>query len=245
MSIVFAIVGAASLVYGLAVMVTTSGSRFFLFWYVVAAVLFAIAWALHTGMWSGLPVVARRIVQVAGVALVVLLAGTQVLMASHFGDQGEDDLDYIVVLGALVRPQGPSAVLKFRLDTAYDYLMGNERTVCIVSGGQGHNEPAAEADVMAEYLIARGVSPDRIIREDQATSTSENIELSMECFDPEHDRIGVVTNEFHLYRSLLIARKKGLGNVSGIAAPSLAWYLPHNMTRESFVLVKDLIVGNV
>ena len=245
MSIAFAIVGAASLVYGLTVMATTSGSRFFLFWYAVAAALLALAWALQTGAWTQVPVVARRVVEVAGIALVVLLVSTQALMASHFGERGEDDLDYIVVLGALVKPQGPSAVLQFRLDAAYGYLVENERTVCIVSGGRGYNEPAAEADVMAEYLIARGISPDRIIREDKATSTSENIEFSMEHFDPQQDRVGVVTNEFHLYRSLLIARKKGVSNVCGVAAPSLAWYLPHNMTRESFVLLKDLVVGNV
>ena len=39
--------------------------------------------------------------------------------------KGSQDLDYIIVLGAQVREDGPSVVLKYRLDAAVDYLNGN------------------------------------------------------------------------------------------------------------------------
>lgn len=70
-------------------------------------------------------------------------------------------LDYIIVLGAQVRKDGPSPVLKYRLDKAVEYLNENPDTVCIVSGGQGSNEPWSEAEewhgiCRKKELILRG-----------------------------------------------------------------------------------------
>lgn len=53
-------------------------------------------------------------------------------------------LDYVVVLGAQVRKSGPSKALRYRLDTAADYLRNSPDTICIVSGGKGANEPFPE-----------------------------------------------------------------------------------------------------
>ena len=62
-------------------------------------------------------------------------------MISQMHADGREGLDYIIVLGAQVRKDGPSPVLKYRLDKAVEYLNENPDTVCIVSGGQGSNEP--------------------------------------------------------------------------------------------------------
>ena len=78
-------------------------------------------------------------------------------VVSHMHDKGEDGLDYIVVLGAQMRQNGPSVVLQYRLDEAIKYLNDNPDTICIVSGGQGYNEPCTEAQGMAEYLEKKGV----------------------------------------------------------------------------------------
>ena len=152
---------------------------------------------------------------------------------------------YLIVLGAQVRPSGLSVALKSRLDAAYDYLIENENTTCIVSGGQGPNEPMTEADAMAGYLIERGLDPNRIIRENQSTNTSENIRNSMSFINPANDHVAIVTNDYHLFRGMAIARKQGIAHVSGIAAGATPWYLPNNMARESFGLAKDFVFVNL
>lgn len=245
MGIVLIIIGIACALYGMTVMMVGSGSKFFLFWYVLAAVLAFIGWALASGAWSNFPVVARRIIQVGGGLFCAFIIVTQVMVAKEFNDRGEPDLDYLIVLGAQVRPSGLSVALKSRLDAAYDYLIENESTTCIVSGGQGPNEPMTEADAMANYLIERGLDPTRIIREDQSTNTSQNIRNSMSFIDPASDHVAIVTNDYHLFRGMAIARKQGIAHVSGIAAGATPWYLPNNMARESFGLAKDFVLGNL
>ena len=245
MGIVLIIIGIACALYGMTVMMVGSGSKFFLFWYVLAATLAFIGWALASGSWSNFPVVARRIIQVGGGLFCAFLIVTQIMVAKEFNDRGEPDLDYLIVLGAQVRPSGLSVALKSRLDAAYDYLIENESTTCIVSGGQGPNEPMTEADAMASYLIERGLDPDRIIRENQSTNTSENIRNSMSFINPANDHVAIVTNDYHLFRGMAIARKQGIAHVSGIAAGATPWYLPNNMARESFGLAKDFVLGNL
>lgn len=245
MFVVFAIIGVLCIVYGASVMMIWSGTSFFAVWYALGAVCLAIAWCLNSGTWERIPIVVRRITEIIGcllIAATVVLGG---MSLSGFGSTGEDDLDAIIVLGAQVYADRPSTVLRYRLDTACAYLEKNPRTVCIVSGGQGANEPRAEADVMAEYLEALGIDASRIVRESQASNTEQNIEYSMAFFDPAHDRVGIVTNDFHVYRGTGIARKKGIVHACGIAAPSSPWYLPNNILRECFGIAKDYLKGNL
>ena len=69
-------------------------------------------------------------------------------IGSKMNTEGKPGLDYIIVLGAQIYERGPSAVLRFRLDKAVEYLNENPQTKCIVSGGKGSNEPCSEAEGM-------------------------------------------------------------------------------------------------
>ena len=245
MGIALIVIGIACLVYGITVMMLGSGTRFFAFWYVLGAVLLAAAWFVISGGWDALPSFARHVVEGVLVLMLVGFAATQVCIMQDFNDEGKPDLDYIIVLGAQVYEWGPSVVLQHRLDAAYDYLQENERTVCIVSGGQGFNEHTAEASVMASYLIDRGIDPSRIIIEAQSKNTEQNIAFCMQLIDPARDRVGIVTNNFHMFRGVRIARKAGIANVCGIAATSNPWYLPNNMVRESLGIAKGFLTGSL
>lgn len=239
------LLGAVCALYGVAVMMLGSGTWFFAVWFAIAAVLFGAAGAVHAQVWETLPVILRRVLQIAFGACVALVAVTQACAISGFNAQGEDDLDYIIVLGAQVRETGPSVILKYRLDAASDYLQANPETMCIVSGGQGPNEPVPEARIMAEYLEGRGIESSRIIQEDQSSTTYQNIHNSMQLFDAETARVGVVTNNFHVFRSVHIARKQGITHACGIASGSNVRYLPNNLLRESFGITKDFLKGNL
>ena len=54
--------------------------------------------------------------------------------------------------------------------------------------------------------------------------------------------VGIITNDFHLFRAKQIARKYGLDNVCGIAAKSTPVYLPNNMLREFLAEIKFFAV---
>lgn len=245
MVLILAIAGIACLIYGISIMMLWSGTGFFAVWLALGILLLGNAWAVHAGWWEAAPLVLRRTATGIACAAVAICVITQGLAISCFGSQGPDDLDYIVVLGAQVRDDGPSVVLQYRLDTAADYLKANPRTKCIVSGGKGSNEPEPEAQVMARYLIGQGIDPARITIEDKSTNTVENIQNSMAFIDHDTDQIGIVTNNFHVFRGTAIARKQGIAHAFGIAAPSHLGYLPNNLLRETFGITKDFLKGNL
>ena len=97
---------------------------------------------------------------------------------------------------------------------------------------------------MHDYLVQQGVSENRIVLESQSATTVENILFSSELL-PDSASVGVVTNDFHLYRALRIAEKNGLAGAHGLAAPSNPLYLPHALLRECAAIVKDTVVGNI
>ena len=149
--------------------------------------------------------------------------------------KADENLDYIIVLGAQVRADGPSKVLKHRLNTAIDYLEKNPETICIVSGGQGDNEPCTEAQAMADYM-----EKDRLILEDKSKTTEQNIKYSKK-YMKDGASVGIITNDFHMFRAMQITKGEGLKSAKAIAADSNPLYLPNNMLREYLAEWKYLI----
>ena len=152
---------------------------------------------------------------------------------------------YIIVLGAQVRENGSSVVLRYRLDTAIEYLEENPETICIVSGGQGANEPFSEAEGMANYLIENGIEKDRILLENKSKNTVQNMQYSSALMDETYNSVGIVTNNFHMFRAMKLAKAQGLKNVCAIAADSNVLYLPNNVLRECLGILKDWAMKNI
>ena len=248
MTIVLVIVAIACVLYGFAILAVQSGTPFFAVWFVLGAIAAVGAIVCATGVWSTWPVAVRATIGALCCLALATVAVTWGLALSCFnGTDGteEGDLDCIIVLGAQVRPDGPSVVLRNRLDTALDYLEKHPTTHCIVSGGQGPNEPEPEAHGMARYLEERGIPANRITIENESLNTIATIENSKELLDASAARVGIVTNNFHLYRALGIAKKQGIPGAVGIAAPSMPAYLLNNLLRETFGICKDTLLGNM
>lgn len=227
------------LIYGAVVYGTGSGTGFFLFWILLGLLFVFGAAGLLGKLWMLLPTIAKRIlvvfVALGGISFFVV----EGMILSCFQRQVHDSLDYLIVLGAQVREDGPSLVLTYRLDKATEYLAAHPDTKCIVSGGQGFNEPFSEAEGMKQYLLEKGIEASRILLEDQSENTTQNISFCRKLVNLDGKRVGIVTNNFHLFRALHIARKQGLKEVEGIAADSSLYFLPNNMMREFFGVVKD------
>ena len=167
------------------------------------------------------------------------------MIAGKFTSKGEKNLDYIIVLGAQVRKDGPSVALRYRLDAAIDYLNENPSTVCIVSGGQGANEPYTEAEGMAKYLIEKGIDSRKIILEGKSQTTVENIRNSKKLMKEDYNGVGIITNNFHMFRALRVAEVQGLENICGISAKSNVLYLPNNVLRECGGILKNWLLKNI
>ena len=136
-----------------------------------------------------------------------------------------------------------SRALKQRLDRAAEYLRDNPGTLVIVSGGQGSGEDITEAEAMEDYLIEAGIGAKRIRKEEKSVNTVQNIRFSRAMMEGERPSIGIVSNDFHIFRAVHIAKAQGI-DAFGIPAPTEIFMRPHYMTREAFALVKDLLLGN-
>ncbi len=98
---------------------------------------------------------------------------------------GRGTVAYVVVLGAKVNPDGPSVSLWDRICAAYTYLDTHPGVTAVLSGGRGTDEPITEAQCMYRELVELGIDPHRLILEEEATSTWENLHLGKFEFLPE------------------------------------------------------------
>ncbi len=85
--------------------------------------------------------------------------------------------DVVIVLGAGLRGDRPSRLLRTRLESARKAAEARNASL-LVTGGQGRQELIPEAVAMQRYLLEQGVSPGNIFVEDKAKNTKENLELS-------------------------------------------------------------------
>ncbi|SJZ92186.1 DUF218 domain-containing protein [Pilibacter termitis] len=167
----------------------------------------------------------------------LILSDTKSVAAPH--------ADKMLILGAGVfgktpSEARPSPVLKERLDTALLYLKKNPETKVIVSGGQGVDEPISEAECMENYLILHGIAPTHIIKEEKSRDTVQNMKNSKKWIE-KGESVAIVTNDFHTFRSKMLARRCGVENASLESAPSTTAVTPINYCREVLALGYALI----
>ncbi len=179
--------------------------------------------------------------------VLVIMALTSVPILLGVRSQPEAACDWLIVLGAGVDGDTPSPILQDRINAAYDYLTKHPDTVCIATGGKGDDENLSEAQCIYNHLTQMGISGDRIRMEDQATSTVENFRYSIDLLKQETGSIpksvGVLSNEFHLFRASLMAKNNGLSPIFIAAPTSDAWTRIYYTVREIFVLWNYLITG--
>jgi uncharacterized SAM-binding protein YcdF (DUF218 family) len=176
-----------------------------------------------------------------GGGIFLLIIGTLLRYANLKAEKG---LDYIIILGAQVRGTVISKALRRRLETAVIYLKDNPETIAIVSGGRGNRETISEAEAMELYLVEKGIKKSRIRKEDRSRNTFENILFSKTFLD-DNSTFAIVTNGFHIYRSISIAKKQGLKEVKGLAAPTDKLLCINYYIREAAGVLKDKLFSNI
>ena len=213
-------------------------------WPLAGAVLIARYFLARAGIIAAIP----KGMLITGRTLIALAAAffiaVECFVVSGMVSAAPAGLDYLIVLGARVNGTEPSVSLKTRVETAVEYLNKNPDTLVVASGGQGSDEAISEAECIIRLLKEAGIDESRILREDQSTSTAENIRFSYALMEDENATVGVVTNGYHMFRAKLIAKSNGSHPVSGVAAGSSLFLLPHNMTREFMTLVVGFLRGD-
>ena len=148
-----------------------------------------------------------------------------------------------IVLGCRVYGERASQSLRERLEAAYEYLVEHPEADCVVSGGQGDGEDISEAECMYRWLVEKGIEPSRIYKEDQSTSTEENIAFSKEVIEENglFQKVVIISNEYHIFRAGMIADDHGL--VWGAkAARTASWLFPTYYVRELYAILAEWIL---
>ena len=123
-----------------------------------------------------------------------------------------DDVDAIIILGCRIDGKEPSLMLSKRLDmgiTVYNKIHSK-----IILSGNGTKEDD-EVSVMRDYLLERNVNPDDIYLDYEGFTTYDSIYRAKNIFNAK--KIVIVTQEYHMYRSLYLANKLELDAVGVVA----------------------------
>ena len=180
-------------------------------------------------------VVRRLFTTLLCIGLLVVGITECLIIHASFGDPKES-VEYIVVLGAKVRPDGPSVSLMDRIYAARDYLTEHPDVIAVVSGGKGADEPMSEAQCMYEQLVSLGIAPERIWMEDKATSTWENLRFTLDLIEgrtgSRPTKMGILSSEYHLFRAGLFADASGIDCVGIPASTSRLSQKINHFMRE-------------
>ncbi len=177
-------------------------------WAAGGVFFYGIAVLLHLNSRHGVlagfslpPVIKNSLIVLAALCILVFLTVEALIFTGMFHHPSEN-LDYLVVLGAQVNGTKLSNSLRLRVERAGEYLEENPETKAVLSGGKGTGEDITEAEAMYRYMEKKGISPERLLKEEHSTNTSENLKFSLEIIDKKEDNrgkeasIGVVYQQF-------------------------------------------------
>ena len=210
-------------------------------WVITAASWVTAIW--HRGLYAWVrDTLAGRTALLLCLAAVLVLAGVLTFISvKAYSNPPTGQEKVVVVLGAGLRKDRPSKLLRYRLDKAYEYAVAHPDTILVTAGGQGRDEWVQEGQAMRDYLIEKGLPPDRVLAETRSTSTEENFALAKQVleqsgFDPDGP-IVYVTNAFHCYRAGEYARMAGFEEAHALPAGISLQSVPTCYLREAMAVL--------
>ena len=154
--------------------------------------------------------------------------------------------DYILILGCMVRKDGTlTPLLKGRADRALEFAKMQKEAagkdlIFVPTGGKGTDEVLSEGDAIHNYLLTQGITEDRILTENQAKNTEENMKFSFALIrkhaGTEEPNVAFATTNYHVFRSGILARHQGL-NAEGIGSKTKRYFWINAYIREFIATV--------
>ncbi len=146
-----------------------------------------------------------------------------------------EGIDCIIVLGCLVRPDGnPSGMLEDRLITAIELYENGVSSVILMSGDHGTKE-YDEVNAMRSYAVSAGIPIEKIFMDHAGFCTYDSIYRLRDIFSAK--KVVIVTQEYHLYRSLYIAEQLGI-EAWGVSADR------HTYRKQALRDIREIFARN-
>ena len=147
--------------------------------------------------------------------------------------------DAIMVLGCEIRKNGyPGIVLKQRLDKAIEVYRNGLAEKILVTGNHATDE-YDEVNSMKNYLKSKGIESNKIFMDHAGFTTYESMYRAKFVFNVKS--MIIVTQKYHLYRSIYIANKLGM-EVYGISARDIKdRRIKGHFLREFCARIKNFI----
>ena len=215
----------------------------------ISGLIFVVYAYLKLRIYKDKPVIRNRILKNLLTAVIGLFAISFMLIEGMIIYNGTSQesvrTDFVIILGAGLKGDTVSLSLMKRLEKGVDYLNKYNDTEVVVSGGQGFEEKISEAEAMKRYLIRRGIDSNRILMEDRSTSTMENFKFSKKVLAKIGDKntadITIITNDFHMLRAKMLARRNGF-EPYGITCSTPLSVRFNSYIREYFALIKSFFI---
>lgn len=182
-----------------------------------------------------------RIPMIGACIIVILVIIESSLMLMAASKTPTEDVT-VVVLGCRVYGEHPSLSMVERLDAAYEFLAEHEEVHCILAGGKGDGENITEAECMYRYLVDKGIEESRLYKEEQSTTTRENLLYAKQIMEEKElkQTIAIATSEYHVYRAGEIAKALGM-EYTAIPGKTAIWLLPTYYVRELYGILYEWV----
>ena len=150
-----------------------------------------------------------------------------------------DKADYLILLGGGLDDNRPGTTMFDRVSRAAEYCKSNPQTKIIATGGITANNTVSEASVMKRLLMDNGIDEYRIILEEKALNTMQNMKYSKEYIKPE-SKVVVCSSDYHVFRAKMIALRYGY-KCKSISCPTKYNKLIKHLIFEEILLIKNML----
>ena len=169
---------------------------------------------------------------IGGVALILINSRVKAVTKERIITVAEakelEDIDCIIVLGCQVKADGSlSHILRDRLMRGVELYKEQAAPKLLMSGDHGQKS-YDEVNAMKQYAIENGVPSENVFMDHAGFSTYETVYRARDVFEAE--KVIIVTQEYHLYRALYIAKQLGVE----------AYGVPADLNRYAGQSMRDL-----
>lgn len=206
----------------------------------ILLVAYVAVWPAVRQFLVGIPVLGQVLDVAFGFAAILLgIAGVAFTLYTVSGllaqvPHPRRHYQHIVVLGAGLMPDGTvTPLLARRVERGVAMWQRNPGSVLIMSGGQGPDEAVPEAVAMRNYALSLGVPSESILLERRSRNTQQNLQLSARLLPDgsSGERVLIVTDDYHVFRALLISRALGLA-ADGVGSHVRLYFSLNALVRE-------------
>ncbi len=149
--------------------------------------------------------------------------------------------DCVIALGAMVWGEDTLCpMLEDRVLGAIDVYERSGAKKILMSGDHGRKD-YDEVNAMKKYAVGKGVPADDVFMDHAGFSTYESMYRARDVFQAK--KVIIVTQKYHLYRAVYIARALGLEAYGVASDPRPYSSMVYNNARECLARVKDFFTA--